>query len=398
MKGIDLEYVCTMMGDLSGVPVRIFEGERQVFYHSVISLPRDPMQVYREKIWEVKAHLGYYVTPIFHYYGIVNSGETKIVVGPTFPVPNSDQALRELAFRADVPPDEVEVFVQGIKNIVSLSLESLMQMLCTVNHIINREKLALEDVAIFNDEQVALQTASQEQRVRKITDEMADIPFPHNTYDLEQTMLSIVRKGDTAALRQWFSKAPAVRGGILAGEALRQMRNTFIVTATLVSRSAIRGGMDVEDAVSLSDSFIQQCELLSSPDRLTNLQYHMIEEFTERVDRIRQGSHESRLAIQVANYVQKHLSEPISTETLAKELYLSRTHLSACFHRETGETLTAFITKEKMEEAKRLLRYSDKSMTAISNYLGYSSPSHFGKVFRKTAGCTPREYRAAYNK
>ena len=40
-----------------------------------------------------------------------------------------------------------------------------------------------------------------------------------------------------------------------------------------------------------------------------------------------------------------------------------------------GESLTDFILKEKTEEAKRLLRYSDKSLTAIGSYLGFSSPA-----------------------
>lgn len=396
MKDFDLEYICTTMGNLSGVPVRIFEGDRQVFYHAVVTLPRDPLLLYRDGIRAVRAHLGYYVTPQFHYYGIVNAGETKIVVGPTFPVCSSDQELRELAFRADVPPDETEAFIQGIKSIIPLPLESLMQMLCTVNHLLNHEELSLEDIAIFSDEQEALQTASQRRRVRKLTDETAEVPLPHNTYDLEQTLLAIVCKGDVAALRQWFSRAPAVRSGKLAGDALRQMRNTFIVTTTLVSRAAIRGGLDIEEALSLSDAYIQQCELLTAPDRLTNLQFHMIQEFTERVSRVRHG--ESRLATQVANYVQKHLSEPINTEALAKELYMGRTHLSARFHKETGETLAAFITKEKMEEAKRLLRYTDKPITAIGNYLGYSSSGHFGNVFRRTVGLTPSEYREKHGK
>lgn len=396
MRDFDLEYICATMGNLSGVPVRIFEGEELVFYHALVALPCDPMLLYRDSIRAVKAHLGYYVTPQFHYYGIVNSGDTKIVVGPTGPVPSSDQELRELAFRLDVPPDEAEAFVQGIKGIVPLPLESLLQMLCTVNHLLNREKLQLEDIAIADEEQDALHNEVQRRRIRRLTDETAEIPLPHNTYDLEQMLLSIVRKGDTAALRQWISRAPAVRGGTLAGEALRQMRNTVIVTATLVSRAAIRGGMEVEDAFTLSDAYIQQCELLSAPDKLTNLQFHMVSEFTERVARIRHG--ESRLATQVANYVQKHLSEPISTEALAKELYMSRTHLSARFHKEMGETLAAFITREKMEEAKRLLRWSDKPMTAVSNYLGFSSPAHFGNVFKKTVGLTPSEYRAKHGK
>ena len=47
----------------------------------------------------------------------------------------------------------------------------------------------------------------------------------------------------------------------------------------------------------------------------------------------------------------------------------------------------------KTEEAKRLLRYSDKPITAISSYLGFSSPSHFSRVFKAHVCITPGEYR-----
>jgi hypothetical protein len=58
MRDFDLEYICATMGDLSGVPVRIFEGEELVFYHALVTLPRDPMLLYLEGIWAVKAPVG----------------------------------------------------------------------------------------------------------------------------------------------------------------------------------------------------------------------------------------------------------------------------------------------------------------------------------------------------
>ena len=210
--------------------------------------------------------------------------------------------------------------------------------------------------------------------------------------------MTMVRKGDTAALREWIKAAPAVRGGIVAAEQLRQMKNTFIVSVTLASRAAIRGGMDAEDAFSLSDAYIQKCELLNSPDQIMNLQFHMVLEYAQRVERIRLGKHPGKLAIDVANYIRHHLSEPITAEGIAKDLYLSRPYLSRKFIEETGESLTNFILKEKTEEAKRLLRYSDKTLTAISNYLGFSSQSHFSRVFKKFTGSAPGEYRAKYVK
>ena len=398
MENLDLHYLCTVIGNLCGIPIRLYDGEQLTFSYSFVKLPKDPVELYREDIWRIRNSVGYYVTRIFNYYGIINFGTQKIIIGPTRQTGNTDQELRELAFQLDITPEDTQDFVTGMKSIIRMPLESIMQILCTMNYVLNGEKLSLQDIAGYDDQQDILsKDAVAKQDAQQYSEENIPLQDVHNTFELEQTVMTIVRKGDTAALREWIKAAPAVRGGIIAAEQIRQMKNTFIVSVTLASRAAIRGGMDVEDAFSLSDAYIQKCELLNGPDQIMNLQYHMILEYTQKVERIRLGKHPGKLAIDVANYIQHHLSEPITAEDIAKELYLSRPYLSRKFIEETGESLTNFILKEKTEEAKRLLRYSDKSLTAISNYLGFSSQSHFSRVFKKYANCAPGEYRAKYS-
>ena len=392
MNHVDLPYICRTLATLSGVPTRVFTGETLQFFHSVVVLPRDPMELYRKEIWAVTGHVGYYITPRFYLYGIINSGPVKIIVGPTAQIAAGDHALRELAFRTGVPKDETQAFVDGMKSIIPIPLESLLMMLCPINYILNNEALELKDIAIEEAEQEAIKKRVEYRRTKKVYEDQPQ-GFQHNTLQLEETLMDMIRRGDSAALSAWISQAPAIRGGVLAADALRQQKNTFIVTATLASRAAIRGGMHAEDALSLSDAYIQRMETLSSQSGISNLQLNMVLEFTEQVEKIRHGGNPSRLAIEVANYIQHHLSEPINTEELASALYLSRTHLSRKFKNETGMTLTDFILNEKTEEAKRLLRYSDKSAAAIGAYLGFSSQGHFARVFKKFSGQTPNEYR-----
>ena len=368
MENLDLQYLCTVIGNLSGVPIRLYEGKTLKFSYSLVKLPKDPVELHREDIWNIRESVGYYVTKIFNYYGIINSDSYKIIIGPTHQTGNTEQELRELAFQLDVAPEDTQDFVTGMKSIIRMPLESIMQILCTMNYVLNGEKLSLQDIAVFDDQQDVLsKDAVAKQDVQQYSEENIPLQDVHNTFELEQTVMTMVRKGDIAALREWIKAAPAVRGGIIATEQLRQMKNTFIVTVTLASRAAIRGGMDVEEAFSLSDAYIQKCELLSNPEQIMNLQYHMILEYTQKVERIRLGKRPGKLVIDVANYIQRHLSEPITAEEIAKELYLSRPYLSRKFIEETGESLTDFILKEKTEEAKRLLRYSDKTLTALSN-------------------------------
>lgn len=151
--------------------------------------------------------------------------------------------------------------------------------------------------------------------------------------------------------------------------------------------------MDVNDALSLSDSYIRKCELLTAEDRIVNMQFHMILDYTERVEKLHVGSRDSKFVLEVAGFVQKHISEPISTDDIAAALFLSRSRLSTRFKAETGKNLSDHIAEERIEEAKRLLAYTDKSLAAISAYLCFSSQSHFSRTFKKFTGRTPADYR-----
>ncbi len=399
MNNIDLSYICKVMGNMTGIPVRVYREDQQIIYYSLVDLPADPIGIYIGQILAINSHISYFTTRHFNYYGIVKSGDIRLVIGPTRQTENSTQELRELAFRTGVEPEDTEEFISAMKGIMRMPLESVLQMLCSINYILNDEKLELKDITIFDGEQSEMTSQLESARSEDELSQPVNNPQnAQNTYLLEQQILKMVRTGDTEGLKKWTSNAPAVNGGILASEQLRQAKNTLVVLATLVSRVAIQGGMEADEAFSLSDAFIQRSERFNNLQQITNLQYNMVLDFADRMGRIRQGEKPTQLTISVSNYVRRHISEKISVEDIAKELFMSRPYLSAKFSREAGMSLTDFILKQKTEEAKRLLRYSDKSAAAISSYLGFSSQSHFSRVFRKYSGKTPAEYRDKYQR
>lgn len=400
MKNFDFKYICTSIGNLAGMPIRLYRNGKQVFYYSVVKLPKDPLNAYLGDVLKIDAHVSYYVTNHFNYYGIVNAGAYKIVIGPTRQTDNSEQELKELAFRAGVDPDDTEMFVEGMKMIIRMPLESIMQMMCMINYILNDEKTNLEDIILFEPgsneaKELFPQDYLPEKNIAQQTENIENV---HNTLALEETIMDFVSQGKTQQFKEWVKDVmPTVNGGKLAREQLRHLKNTMIVTATLAARAAIRGGMDSNDALTLSDEYIQKCELMNDPLMISNMQYKMIADYCERVEKIRQGSNPSKLVIAVTNYVQHHLSEPITTEQIAEHLFMGRTRLSANFKAESGMALSEFIQRQKLDEGKRLLRFTDKSAAAIAAYLGYSSSAHFATVFKKYFGCTPAEYREKHS-
>ena len=394
MAEVDIKYLATVIGNLAGIPIRLYEGGELTLFHSIQSFPVDPMEPYLERVLKIRERIGYFVTPYFNYYGIVNADDFTLVIGPSRLTPMSDTDVRELAFACDVEGEDTERFIGAMRSLVQMPLESIVQILCTVNHAVSGEKLSLEDLTIYDLEQSALSREMESARIERTPAPVSDKAV-HNTLSLEQALMNMVERGDVTALREWVANAPAVRGGTIADDTVRQLKNTFIVTATLTSRAAIRGGMDVEEALTLSDSYIRKCEILTTAEQIINLQYHLVLDYTERVECVRHGGAPTRLVRDVAAYVRRNISHRTSVEELASALFISRTHLAARFKKEAGVTLTDFILNEKIKEAKRLLRYTDKSLLAIGEYLGFCSQSHFTKAFRRYAGTTPGEYRDA---
>lgn len=95
----------------------------------------------------------------------------------------------------------------------------------------------------------------------------------------------------------------------------------------------------------------------------------------------------------IQDFVKAHLYSPITRDEVANAVFLNPDYLSKLFKKETGEGLSAYITRLKITEAKRLLLQTDIAISTIASDLGYSNFSYFSKLFKKETGKTPNEYR-----
>ncbi len=101
----------------------------------------------------------------------------------------------------------------------------------------------------------------------------------------------------------------------------------------------------------------------------------------------------NRLAF-VIRYIRKNLTQQHSIDELAKKAYLSRAQFFRAFKQELGETPVQFILRERVEMAKRLLRYKKCSITEACYQCGFSSLNYFSRTFRKYAGVSPTQWQA----
>lgn len=85
--------------------------------------------------------------------------------------------------------------------------------------------------------------------------------------------------------------------------------------------------------------------------------------------------------------------DTISLNSAAKATNVSANYFSAVFSQEMQMTFTEYVTGKRMEKARKLLRQTEKTSGEIAQEVGYRDPHYFSFVFKKTQGCTPREYR-----
>ena len=100
------------------------------------------------------------------------------------------------------------------------------------------------------------------------------------------------------------------------------------------------------------------------------------------------------ILLKALDYIHAHYTdEGISLHAAAEYVNVSPGYLSALFSQKMNQTFVEYITSRRIEKAKQLLKSTGEHTSAISAMVGYKDPNYFRFVFKKCAGCTPREYR-----
>lgn len=89
----------------------------------------------------------------------------------------------------------------------------------------------------------------------------------------------------------------------------------------------------------------------------------------------------------------RHNYASISLKDFAASMHVSAAYLSQTVHRATGMSCTEHLQRQRINQAKRLLRETDLSVMDVCCAVGYSNTSHFYRLFTQHVGMNPTEYR-----
>ncbi|MDO5415686.1 MAG: AraC family transcriptional regulator [Lachnospiraceae bacterium] len=376
------------------IPVYLYDHKKLLYAFPEQKESTLPPENYRNNLWLHPSSLCYCITNFYSYYGCITlfDRQESIILGPVNYLPYSDALLHQMHKEFQISPDDTAQFNTFFCSIPMMNAEQFFHTLNLVHYVLtgkaeNFHPVPVLSAAAWTQEQINEAYFSDSYIFN-------DANIPNNSMEIEKRMLPLIEQGAVNELREYLSKALTPNLGIMAKDNLRQTKNTFIVTITLASRAAIRGGMAPFHAYRLSDTYIQQMEKLSDIPAIGKLTYHALIDFTQKThDNGLPLKHAAKDMNQVILYVHDHLNEPLTVESIAAALGYNRSYLSRRFKQELGFDLRAFILRCKLETSRYLLTYSHRSLSEISIYLCFSSQSHFQNSFKKQFGLTPMQYR-----
>ncbi len=107
----------------------------------------------------------------------------------------------------------------------------------------------------------------------------------------------------------------------------------------------------------------------------------------------KEGKNENAVISRAKMYINSNYKKDISLDDVSREINISPYYFSKVFKDETGENFVEYLTSIRVNEAKKLLSDCSMSMKEIGVMVGYSDPNYFSRIFKKTVGITPTEFR-----
>ena len=350
-----------------------------------------PPAAYLEQVFSGEHSSPYLPTDfsaLFGYLSVTKEPGLLLLLGPVFHLGPSRQDLHQMTLEYHVRPASQEEFSIFIRNIPLHAPRSFGRLLVMVDHFLNPGHTLDAQISLENQTSENILSAS----VSHVY-EQTSLYQTNDSLEHEAILLDIVEHGRVERLADIQTGFFDFRKGTVASTPLRNEKDLMVALVTLLTRAAIRGGLENQLALSLSDQYIQSVELSKDSQELYELMLEALLCFTSQVAS-RQKDHIANADMnRIITYVRNHPAEPLDVARLAEIFGYNPSYLSARFKKELGFGLSSFIYRTKLEEARQLLTYTGKSLLEISEYLCFSDQAHFQRRFKEQYGITPLQYR-----
>lgn len=135
-------------------------------------------------------------------------------------------------------------------------------------------------------------------------------------------------------------------------------------------------------------------DLYFSKQKCTNMLNYILFEIINQISAVSNNNH----IVSLINYINANLGKPISLNSAAKHVNLSKEYTASLFKKETGQTFCEYLNNVRLESAKSLLVTSNLSLYEIALSTGFENYNYFSRLFKRKFGITAVKYKNSARK
>lgn len=224
---------------------------------------------------------------------------------------------------------------------------------------------------------------------------LMDMQIMQARYDSENELLRIVSRGQVLRAERLLKGFISASFTQRAADPVRNIKNYCVICNTLMRKAAEQGGVHPVYLDETSSDFAKRIENIAAVEAANDLFADMVLSYC-RLVRKYTARHYSPQVERTVLLIETDLSQDLSLRSLSEQLNISAGYLSSLFHKETGKTVTEYVSEKRAEYAASLLRESSLQVQTVAQYCGVPDVNYFSKIFKRCYGVTPREYRRQY--
>jgi AraC-like DNA-binding protein len=383
---------------ISGLEVSVFDKDKPIkrlfspiddFYFS---------DIFKSEIFSLAGDANLFVSDSLLVFGIVkeNNSNRSVIFGPGKMGDFSNVSIRNIVIKKNLDFSLIAKITEYINRAPVIRVEKALTALDSLQATINHKKLE-DNLSIMHE---FYNSSDIEKMARETANQVQEDSFMVSTADqalnFEKQILDGIKNG--------YMPVPVSKEGTPIDykdrgtsysflDPIRQYKDRCVSMITLISRAAMEGGLDYGTSYSLMDVYIEKIEVASSTAEMNRIQTAMMMDYVGLVKSLHYKETENPTINRVIHCINEHIREKLTAEKIAEYISISPSYISSCFKKFAGMNLPAYISKQKIEEAKRLLRFTDKPLSDIATYLSFSSQSYFQNIFKSETGMTPLDYR-----
>jgi AraC-like DNA-binding protein len=207
----------------------------------------------------------------------------------------------------------------------------------------------------------------------------------------EPALLAAIRRGERTEARRIINRV-LVNIYAVGQSDTKLLKSLALELVVMMTRAAVQAGGDPAHILGFNYHSLTALAGIADPEALSSWLCGMLEQLMDAIKTNTRHPNSVQLS-RAIEFIEEHLAEDLTRETVARAAGLSSSHFSHLMRAKTPWTFTGLLTRLRVDRACHLLVHTNDDLAQIALNCGFGDHSYFTRVFRKLAGQTPSDYR-----